>query len=534
MRRQARNHREDSRDVTADADPSQELPFEVLDAVRSEPRRRVLRALEILDSAADPDFDRLTSLAAALMEVPVSLVTVVDVERQWFKSCFGVEEKETPVSMSFCAHSIAAHDDVTVIEDTTRDPRFTSNPFVTGRHHVRFYAGAPITVDGERVGTLCVLDRVVRQRPPEEKLTQLRQLAGLASSLFSLKDSTRTGDLARAALAREEKRRAIAVAAAGMASWVWDVPSNVVECDETLPPLFNLPPANRLRARDFFFAIDRRDVEKTEARFREALEASDDYYGEYRIKNLEPPRWLAASGRVIERDAEGKPLLVFGVNYDVTERKLAEERQRLLLRELNHRVKNTLATVQALASQTVRHAREPAAFLTAFSGRLQALGAAHGLLSDREWRGIGLRELTRLETAPFESASDKRISITGEDVLITPDQALGLGLILHELGSNALKYGALSDARGKVDLTWKIEGRRDSRRLLLSWRETGGPPVAPPQHHGFGSILISRSLAKVMDSEVKHEFPPGGVTAEISMRLGSIQDNQTAQTMPTD
>ncbi|TIM17952.1 MAG: histidine kinase, partial [Mesorhizobium sp.] len=103
---------------------------------------------------------------------------------------------------------------------------------------------------------------------------------------------------------------------------------------------------------------------------------------------------------VIERDGDGKPTLIFGVNYDVTERKLGDERQRLLLRELNHRVKNTLATVQALATQTVRHARQPSEFLEAFSARLQALGAAHSLLSDREWRGIGIRELVQIEVKP--------------------------------------------------------------------------------------------------------------------------------------
>jgi two-component sensor histidine kinase len=114
------------------------------------------------------------------------------------------------------------------------------------------------------------------------------------------------------------------------------------------------------------------------------------------------------------------------------------------------------------------------------------------------------------------------MAISGTDVLLSPDQAVGLGLILHELASNALQYGALSVSSGKIDLDWKVQGRKGARRLLLAWRESGGPRVAPPERHGFGSILIRRSLAKVISSEVTHEFRPDGVIAEISMPLDDL------------
>jgi two-component sensor histidine kinase len=491
------------------------LPDDVLRVVCDDRRRAVLGEL---DTAADPDFDRLTGLAASLMQAAVALVTFVDREHQCFKSAIGIQKREMPVGLSFCAHAIVAGDDVMVVEDAIADPRFAGDPLV-GKHHLRFYAGAPIVVAGARLGTICVLDRVARPRPSPELLAQLKSLAALAATLFTLKDGERAGALARAALVREEKRRAIAVEAGGLASWVWDVRSGIIECDAALPVQFDLPPTTRLTARELFIRIDRRDANLSRAGFRQSLSTSDDYSGEYRVKTAKPTRWLASRSRVVERDAQGLPVMVFGVNYDISERKFTEERQRHLLRELNHRVRNTLATVQALASQTVRHARNPDEFLEAFSARLQALGLAHGLLSDHEWRGIGISELVRREVKPFDDSDSRRILISGDDVLLSPDQALGLGLILHELGSNAVKYGSLSTPAGKVQVAWRVDGWRTKRRLVLDWKETGGPAVVPPDRHGFGSILIRRSLAKVLSSEVRHDFAPDGVTAEISIPL---------------
>ncbi|MBZ9866756.1 GAF domain-containing protein [Mesorhizobium sp. CA15] len=495
------------------------LPADVSRVVIDAERLALLQGLGAMDTATDPDFDRITGLAAAIAEAPVALVNLIGSSRRRLKARIGLDEKETPTSTSFSAHAIAAGDDPMVVTDATLDPRFADNPLVTGKQHIRFFIGVPMMVAGARIGTLCVLDRQPRPFPAEKKLAKLRMLADLAASLFALKDATRDGAIAKAELAREEKRRAIALDAASLASWAWDIPTDMIECDTLLAELFNLPPSNRLKARDILRAIDPRDVYQTETRFRDALSGSDDYFGEYRVKGVHPPRWIATRGRVIERDGEGKPTLIFGVNYDITERKLGDERQRLLLRELNHRVKNTLATVQALATQTVRHARQPSVFLEAFGARLQALGAAHNLLSDREWRGIGIGELARIEVRAFDTGRQPRIAISGPELLLSPDQAVGLGLILHELASNAMKYGSLSAPSGKVDLDWKTQGRKGARRLVLTWRESGGPRVEPPDRQGFGSILIRRSLAKVIDSEVIHEFRPDGVFAEISMPL---------------
>jgi two-component sensor histidine kinase len=347
----------------------------------------------------------------------------------------------------------------------------------------------------------------------------LENLAALAASLLDLKETRRRGEKAERDLLRVEKRHALALKAASVASWVWDVKAGTFECDDLLPKLFDLPPAGRIAASDIFRRVDPRDARKTEERLREALASEEDYAAEFRLRRSDPPRWLAGRGRVVERDEAGKPLLIIGVNFDISEQKSAEERQRLLLRELNHRVKNTLATVQALASQTVRHAREPREFLEGFGSRLQALGAAHNLLTDREWRDIELGELVDLEVMPFLKDEESRIRVHGRRVFLSPDQAVAIGLIIHELADNAIKYGALSTAEGHVDLDWQVSRVAEGERLVLSWQERGGPAVTAPETYGFGSILIQRSLGKILSSGVKHDFAPEGVQAEISLLL---------------
>ncbi|WP_292243884.1 GAF domain-containing protein, partial [Mesorhizobium sp.] len=153
------------------------LPIDVLSVVREQDRLAVLHGLDALDTAADRDFDHISGLAAAVMLAPIALVTLVDVERQRFKSRVGLDETEASTDASFCAHTIAAGDQPMVVTDATTDSRFNASPLVTGQHHVRFYAGVAIVVAGARIGTLCVLDRKPRAAPSAAQLEQLTALA---------------------------------------------------------------------------------------------------------------------------------------------------------------------------------------------------------------------------------------------------------------------------------------------------------------------------------------------------------------------
>jgi two-component sensor histidine kinase len=207
------------------------------------------------------------------------------------------------------------------------------------------------------------------------------------------------------------------------------------------------------------------------------------------------------------------------VAFEITERRLWEERQRLLINELNHRVKNTLATVQSLAVQSFRDmgAMHGPNF-TAFQERLFALARAHDILTRDNWEGAELREVVGEVTEPYCRQSSGRCEIDGPRVRLTPSMALALSMAVHELATNAAKYGALSLPTGQVSISWTVTPG-ELRHLVLSWRERGGPPVAPPTRKGFGTRLIERSLAQELSGEVDLAYVPTGVVCTIKAPL---------------
>ena len=213
----------------------------------------------------------------------------------------------------------------------------------------------------------------------------------------------------------------------------------------------------------------------------------------------------------------GGEKLFTAIIRDITERKEAEEMQRLLLAELDHRVKNTLATVEVIAMQTLNANMEPAAFVEAFSGRIQALGRAHALLSRSGWQGANLDML--LSEQLMLDQVDERISTSGPLVLLEPQAALHLGLVLHELGSNARKHGCLSRPEGRLTAQWQVNHASDKPVLALRWCESHGPPVSVPEKRGFGTVLIERSLPYALGGEAQLNFAPGGVICDISLPL---------------
>jgi two-component sensor histidine kinase len=201
---------------------------------------------------------------------------------------------------------------------------------------------------------------------------------------------------------------------------------------------------------------------------------------------------------------------------EIAERRRAEEHQRLLMNELNHRVKNTLATVQSMGAQTMRSGRSLPEAREAFVSRLIALSAAHNLLTAESWGSADLEDVVRMAIAPFEDPAAPRFEVSGPGARVSAPRALGLAMALHELGSNAGKYGALSGDAGRVRIAWTIGGEGAVRFV---WEEHGGPEVAPPLRRGFGSRLIQEGLARELRGEVRMDYLPDGLRCELAFRL---------------
>jgi len=226
-------------------------------------------------------------------------------------------------------------------------------------------------------------------------------------------------------------------------------------------------------------------------------------------------RDAAGTYRVLETVARprigtsGEFLGMIGVNVDITERAEAERARELLVAELNHRVKNTLAIVQGIAIQTFRNDSRPREARHAFEGRLIALARAHNLLTQTNWEDASLKELA-LSTLQAHGVNGSRVTVDGPPIFLPPKEAVSVGLALHELSTNAIKYGALSNEGGRVDIKWeRIGGEQPQLRLM--WKESGGPPVQKPSHSGFGSLLLHRTLAQDLNGNVAVTFDPEGV-----------------------
>ena len=217
------------------------------------------------------------------------------------------------------------------------------------------------------------------------------------------------------------------------------------------------------------------------------------------------------------KTADGRIIGASKTARDITERKRAQDQQRLLLREMKHRVKNALTTVQVIAAQTFRGASRDEC--REFDGRLSALANAHDLLTAENWQGAPLCDVVEKALQPFQEKQRERVLIEGpEEIWINAEKSLLLTMALHELATNAVKYGALSNGSGQVRVAWELRKDEEPRRLKLRWQESGGPMVKPPERKGFGSLLLDRAL-KYELGITRFDFDPRGLTWEMDIAL---------------
>lgn len=319
-------------------------------------------------------------------------------------------------------------------------------------------------------------------------------------------------------LERQKRTFDLAMKASQMGTWRYTVASNICVYDENAQRLYGLTEARFLHDEEGVKSkFHPNDLDLMWSRVSKALDPQGDgrYDVEYRVKQLDGSwRWLSAWG-FVEFEGDGparKAVAIAGASRDLTERKQAEELQQLLLDELKHRVKNTLATVQAIAWQTLRAARDLPSAREALDRRILSMAHAHDLLTSRAWTGANLMDVV---TGALRAFPQTQVKLSGPATNVSPKHTLALSLALHELATNATKYGALSRPEGRLQVNWVV---RDGT-LHLDWEESGGPPVSPPNRKGFGSRLLEELVAHDLGGNIKQNYDISGVRCSITAAL---------------
>jgi PAS domain S-box-containing protein len=322
----------------------------------------------------------------------------------------------------------------------------------------------------------------------------------------------------RAAREREEaasKRLHIAISAAQQGVWDWDLVTGEMVYSDRAKEIYGLSPEAPVTYELIRDATHPEDLPATSAQLKRAIDPAVRDRSSYEYRILRPDgtvTWALAYGEAVFAGPAGDETAIryAGTIQDVSARKEAERYRELLIAELNHRVKNTLAVVQSLAHQTFSRGIEPLHAIPAFEARLTALAAAHNLLTRENWEAAALRDLVAEVVMLFSSGKQFEV-VEGPEVRLPPRQAVSLTLALHELATNAQKYGALSSEKGLVLVRW----RATDEKLQLEWVEHGGPPVVLPTRTGFGTRLLKRALAADLGGRVEIDFRPEGLVCNV-------------------
>jgi PAS domain S-box-containing protein len=308
-------------------------------------------------------------------------------------------------------------------------------------------------------------------------------------------------------LAKSEERMRFIADRAQIGYWDWQIAADRVEWSPLVNQLLGVPPNGPMNYAHFLAALHPDDRERTDHAVHACLDSmgQKDYDVEFRtLLPEETVRWLRAKGNAAF--ADGKPVRMAGLVLDVTERKQHEDRERLLVREMNHRVKNILAVVDAIAHRTT--AESPEDFAGRFSERIRALSANQDLLFRNDWKGVDVEELVRAQLSHFVDLIGSRIVLDGPKLRFNTAGAQAIGLALHELATNAGKYGALSTNRGRVGLRWNFS----DNTFTMSWTEREGPSVSAPKRRGFGTTVVERMAKSSLGGTVDLDYAPSGLT----------------------
>lgn len=472
---------------------------------------------------------RLTDFGAALCETPIALVSLVTRDTQEFVVRTGLDTPSTPRRLSFCAHAIA-HDQVLIVPDAARDPRFASNELVTGDMHIRFYAGVPLhSHEGLPLGTLCVI-----APEPRAGLTPLQRqgLEVIAEQVARTLESNRIAlnrmraDVAasRALSESDERFRGLADLVPQM---VWSArPDGYPDYYNQRWYQFTGLDMGASDGDAWSLVLHPDDRDRSINTWMAAVKSGEPYEVEYRLRRADGTyRWALGNG-LPQRDQDGNIIRWFGTCTDIHEQRMALEEREIISQELSHRIKNIFAVVIGLIGVASRERPEIGPAANELRERIGALGRAHDYVRPHSARSApteragSLLGLFRALFAPYETAATPRFDISGDDVTIDDRSATPLALFFHEIATNAIKYGALSTNDGRVI----IAVTADDDTVRINWREAGGPPVsAPKAMEGFGSRLVELSIVRQLGGSVDRDWATDGLRIDAVIPLAAMR-----------
>jgi PAS domain S-box-containing protein len=340
---------------------------------------------------------------------------------------------------------------------------------------------------------------------------------------------------AESALAERNIQLALAGKAALVGSFAYHTDTEIMRISEGYAAIHDLPEGMVELARNQCLAtVHPDDIEQVKQLRSEAFDVRGrEYSVEYRIIRAGgETRWVETRC-FISYTSEGRPQRVIGVSIDITERKRVEEQQRRLVAELDHRVKNVLSTVQAVAAHTMDASSSMEHFVAALDGRIRSLGSTHEILSHRGWQGIPLKELVERELAPYVTSFNAEIG--GPDVMLSAEAGQTMGMVIHELVTNAAKYGALSAQCGRVSIRWRLPLNGDpSDRLIFKWQETGGPVPVSPCKSSYGMNVVRELIPYELGGTVEYLLSPEGARCRMDIPLARLRDGSSHAFLPSN
>ncbi|QZD86814.1 sensor histidine kinase [Qipengyuania psychrotolerans] len=467
----------------------------------------------------DGELSAIVQFAAKLCGAPVSLVSLVEEQRQRFLARAGLDTTETPRPTSFCAHAMMEREPL-VVPDAMLDPRFERNPLVTGEPKIRFYAGVPLlSSEGAPLGSLCVIDT----EPRTEGLTDFQRegLEVLAASVMRRLNARREYLAVQEKLVRESMRLRKMAEHIPVLAWAANPDGSLEFGNEALYEYFG---TNDLSTIDFEDMIHSSDAEAVETVREASRTKGQRWEAEARVRRADGEyRWMVLRAWPM-RDAKGEIETWFGAGIDIDETHKLSQSRDLLARELSHRIKNIFAVVSGLLAMHARGLPDVQPFADKVSGAIRSLATAHDYVRPEDGTSSdNLGGLLEGLLAPYAKTDSDLVKVSGDDVFLGARAATPLALIFHELATNSAKYGALASERGTV----QIEVIKDCDKkgsVCINWHEEVADftPPSTDMDEGFGSRLLRMAIEGQLSGSFTREFSDSGLQVELIIPKSAI------------